>query len=261
MGAVDTALKYILNTVNETLLELAFREKHRIINNTLTLEEKIRTQVLVSKVLSDVKSLSGIRKNIVLSKCYIRQVADTTDYIVEIPDKLLGNREIVSASSISIVGANGAYSTSGNPLLDASMGIMASYDSGPSVTITTIENIGRNVLLVITEGFEYDLASGTMECTIASTNSMSHIHPRNYRQFNQLCKAAAESLIYNKLYVKLDEGYVKGGHNIGRIKDAVDKLEDAEDKYQELLDKWELIERLNSRKFNSDFISLQIGPT
>ena len=74
-----------------------------------------------------------------------------------------------------------------------------------------------------------------------------------------MCRKAAQSVIYTKLYSKLDEGYVKGGHNISRIKDIVDSFSDAEEQYDELLDGWEKIERLNNRKFNSEFIALQLG--
>lgn len=259
MGAVEHALSYILETVDETVLELALREKHRTLNSVLTIEEKIRTQIIISKVLKDVKLLSGIRKNIPLSKCRIKQMINTFDYVVEVPDNLLSGREIVSASSITLTGQNTRNFGSGNTMLSSASRLIDAHTAPPIIEVTRIELIGRNILLISTEGYESHLTSGFLECTVASGENMSHIHPRSYRDFAKLCRRAAQSKIYTKLYSKLDEGYINGGHSVGRIKDIVDSFADAEEQYSELLDGWEKIERLNNRKFNSDFIALQLG--
>ena len=259
MGAVEYSLSYILETVDETVLELALREKHRTINNIITLEEKIRTQIIISKVLRDVKLLSGIRKSIPLDKCRLKQMEDTFDYVIEVPNTVLSGRDIVSASTITLSGPNTKNVTSGNGILDAGSRILDSYASSPVIEVSRLELIGKNIILATVEGYEPHLTSGYLECNLASGNNMSHIHPRSYRDFAKLCRKAAQSVIYTKLYSKLDEGYVKGGHNISRIKDIVDSFSDAEEQYDELLDGWEKIERLNNRKFNSEFIALQLG--
>ncbi len=259
MGAVEYALSYILETVDETVLELALREKHRTINNVITLEEKIRTQIIISKVLKDVKVLSGIRKTISLEKCRVKQMTDSFDYIIEVPNNVLSGRDIVSASSISLSGPSGRNATSGNSMLDVGNRLLDSYAASPVIEVARLELIGRNIILVSTSGNESNLTSGYLECNLASGNNMSHLHPRSHRDFAKLCRRATESKVYNRLYSKLDEGYIKGGHNISRIKDIVDGFSDAEDQYDELLSEWEKIERLNNRTFNSEFIALQLG--
>jgi len=259
MGAVEYATEYILETVDETVLELALREKHRTLNSVLSLEEKIRTQIIISKVLKDVKLLSGIRKTIPLTKCRVKQMDDTFDYVIEVPNKVLSGRDIVSASSITLAGPNTKHMSSGNSMLDASSRLVDAMSAAPIVEVTRLELIGKNIILVIVDGYEPNITSGFLECTVASGENMAHIHPRSYREFAKLCRKAAQSKIYTKLYSKLDEGYIKGGHNISRIKDIVDSFSDAEEQYDELLDGWEKIERLNNRKFNSDFIALQLG--
>jgi len=259
MGAIEHALAYILETIDETVLDLALREKHRTLNNVLTLEEKIRTQIIVAKVLKDVKVLSSIRKFIPLAKCRIKQMPDTYDFIIEVPSKILSGRDIVSASGINMAGPNTNVKSSGNAMLDAGMGIVDAYASAPVVELTRIELIGKNVILVASEGYEPSFITGFLECTITSGENMSHIHPGSYMDFEELCQKAAQSKVYNKLYTKLDEGYIKGGHNISRIKDVVDSFADAETQYRELLRQWSKIERLNNRKFNSDFIGMQMG--
>lgn len=259
MSAVAYAVDYIMETVDETVLELALREKYRTINNVLSLEEKVRTQIIISKVLKDVKLLSGIRKNIPLYKCRVKQMTDTFDYVIEVPSKLLGGREIVSVSSVSLPGPSVTHGDSGGGLIGGATRLLDAHAAIPIIEVTRLDMIGKNIILATVEGNSTHILSGYLECSVTSGENMSHIHARSYRDFARLCLRGAQSRIYTKLYSKLDEGYIKGGHNISRIKDIVDSFSDAEEQYSELLNNWEKVERLSNRKFNNDFIALQLG--
>ena len=93
---------------------------------------------------------------------------------------------------------------------------------------------------------------------LSKDKNMSHLQKGSYLDFGKLCVVAAKIYIYNKLIIKLDEGYVLGGHNISVIKSKIESYEDAIEKYEELLEEWFKIEFMNDTTAYREFIELQV---
>ena len=259
-GCIETAIRYIGETIDEEVLELAVREKNPVLNRTFTLAEKIRTQVILGIVIKDVEILSAITRKIPLRKCNITKFSNyNRDYLIEIPSKLISGKKIIDSIAITYPGLCGSTVGSSNPAISAMSGMIDAYTDAPTIDVDRLEPIGDNVVILTPNEALNDVASGILECTLTSNSDMGHISPRSYRTFSKLCALAMKRYIYNKVYVKLDEGYIKGGHNISRVKDIVDGYSGAIEEYDEAVTNWEKIERLNNKKFNSEFIGLQLG--
>lgn len=260
MRCIESAVKYIMDTIDEEVLTIATVEKNPKLNKILTLAEKIRTQVIMAIVIKDVEILSSITRKIPLNKCTVsRFVNYTNDYVIEVPSKLVGGKKIIDPVCITYANLNGSVASSGNSVINAMSGLVDAHTAAPSIEVERLELIGDNVIIVTPSETMSDITSGVLECVLTSNSDMGHINVRSHRKFAELCALAMRRYIYKRAYVKLDEGYIKGGHNISRIKEIVDGMSDAKIEYDEALRNWEKIERLNNKKFMSDFISLQIS--
>lgn len=262
-GAINFAIRHIEEKISSSVLKLAFKDKNRRLNNVISLSERIKAKVIVSKVLKDIAPYSGIEAKLPLSDARITTVdsgvPNTFEYVVEFSTKRMGNRKIVNVSDISTsVGYGPSLEATGNQLMNALEPMMPSGRGAIIDSITRIDIVGDNILYVSCEGSGLGLESMYLNCNVSSGEAMGHISPRQHMDFAKLCLEAAKSIIHTKLYDELDEGYIQGGHNISRIKDIVDRYEDADEKYDELYEAWKKQETFSNSKLTTDLIKCQI---
>ncbi|MNY68424.1 hypothetical protein D3C86_2061840 [compost metagenome] len=69
--------------------------------------------------------------------------------------------------------------------------------------------------------------------------NLSNIPPSFADPFTELVILATKAFIYNRAIIELDEGAIRGGASLGRIREIVDSYADANVMYKEhFRDKW-----------------------
>lgn len=252
------------------VLNIAFRDD--IVNYNLapiSLEEKIKTEVIRERVLIDADIVGG--ETAIISLEGINPlVPDTWTMIYQIPPHLVNNRTIMSVLSIGYLPYTSSFNSmsqglgsvnprSMNDVLSAAQRVGDSFSNIPPISNASAKLIGYNTILVrdqlrITNPYQ-------LRCVIGNEENLSNISPRSHLYFAELCIHAVKSYIYNKLIIKIDQAYLTGGQELGAIKDIVQSYSDAEENYNTYLHEvWRKVSFMSSPVDHERFLKLMINP-
>lgn len=234
MNAINYALSVINKVIPEQILYLTFIENNDKINQVISLDERILTSVVRPRILVDCNIVGGIMTKIPVAKCIITTLA-TNEFIIEVPKLLTNNKSIINVLSlVSNVnyGLTG-YMQNDSQLLAAAYKMYNNVATEPVVQTSRLDLIGDNVVLV--EDPNINLINGVLRVNIENNTNMENLNPRFYLHFSKLVELGIKSYIYNKMVIKLNQGYVYAGHELGTIKDTIDGYADAEEMYKEYL--------------------------
>lgn len=256
------ALTYAINNLNfvipKEVLEITFKAPTPHFNNSLSLEEKMMATVIRPRILTDTNIVGGVQVVIDLSRCEVTMYNNTT-YVVNVPKALTNNRSIISLLSVvtmtTPMGNSALYSTVNNSML----GNMQNNISSVDITQTTrLEMIGDNVFIIETS--QPYLTNAMLRCNIENASNMENINPRNFTVFAKLVELGVKSYIRNNNIVKIDKGFIYGGHELSIIKDIIDEYSDAEEMYQELLNgKWKKVSFMNNKEAMHRHVRSMLG--
>ena len=99
-----------------------------------------------------------------------------------------------------------------------------------------------------------------LRCIVANDENLNNIQLRSFHAFCKLVEYAVKSYIYNTYTVQLDIGELKGGQNLGKIKEIIDSDADAEQNYEDYLkEKWAKIAIMNDGERWLRILRMQIG--
>lgn len=234
MNAVVNALREIKLAISPELLQIGFVENFGRTNHIVSLDERIKNSVIRPIVIKDCNLSGGVVVSIPVSQCAYSEMT-RAEYIIEVPKSLTANRSINNILSLV---SNTSYIT-GLPMFNTSSALTQAQhmmDALAAVNIvqtSRLELIGDNVILV--QDPSITIFNTTIRAEIEYDEMMSNLHPRYLNHFAELCVLATKRYIYNYLKVKLDQGYIYGGHELGKIADEVDSFSDAADQYKEYL--------------------------
>lgn len=231
---------------NEILREAFFEE----LKSTRTLDAILKEKVIIGIVLPNCNLYAGKMKMITLYESYGKRIEDDNLYttaiggsfgIYHIPLEVREGRPISAILDVS-------YPT-----------MMSLFGSYPNVGI-----VGRSV----TNGFDQMLSSFTHEpayiapsgivldsdagliqlsppasihvdwmvsCMLSFDNEFSNIGLNMVNPLKRLTELAAKGLIYNRLIIKLNQGYIQGGLQLESIKGIIDSYEGANELFDEAL--------------------------
>lgn len=234
MNAIHKALSEIKFQIPPEVLQVGFVENFGRINQVVSLDERIMNSVIRPRILVDANLVGGVIAKIPLDQCEYREYIPF-EYIVIVPKELTGGRSIVSVLSLvsftTVIPATPIYTSS--PLLTAANNMFNSITQETVIQTSRLELIGDNTVLI--QDPNLSILHGCLRCMVEYDENMSSIHPRNIHTFCKLCVLGTKSYIYNNCKVKLDQGYVYGGHELGSISEIIDSYSDAEEQYQEFL--------------------------
>lgn len=262
MNAIVYGKNRILREIPLEILKLTFLERHSLYNNNIALDEKIMYSIITPIVLMDTNLIGSITKKINLKKCIVNYYQNEDlqhEYLIEVPDDVVDFKEIISVSQIlnnialGMMGNNSMSAVS-----NAMNGMISAHSNVGIMTTDRLEIVGRNIILVNTGNVRWNFENSILECGLSKDKNMSHLKKGSYLDFGDLCVEAAKIYIYNKMIVKLDEGYISGGHNISIIKNKIENYDAAFEKYKELLEQWFKIEFMNDTKAYHDLIEMQL---
>lgn len=252
MNAIEHALTTIKIHIPDLILKLTFNNNG--FNNTfgsmVSIDEMIREKVIRDRVMPMISNVNGESKDVPLHKCEFVSGDVIKGYIYHIPKSETEGRNVVSIVNVTMIGyghrarsmfdQGGMYSNRGSEYTTLSA---ASIRSASAPNITSYSNFkyngNNNVYLPFPIG-EYS-ASAHFRCIIENDANMANISRETYNSFGKLCVLAAKTYIYNEMSIKLDQGYIEGGAEIGVVKDIIDDYSDAAEEFMDYIENtWEL---------------------
>lgn len=277
MNAVKMALNQLMFTIPKEVLEVAFKDENdswRTNSNawkitSLSLDKKIRNQVIIPRVLIDCNLFGG--QTAIISMEGLEPVfRDNYNVVYEIPKSRTQNRTIMSILEVGYTPYAGAYSmgavaygmtTTGsvNPVLNAGQRVGDAMSGIPPVSVAYVELVAENTILLRDQ---YRITGAYYaRCMLENEENLNNINPRSLPNFSKLVELAVKSYIYNKLLIKIDQGVIYAGYELGAMKSYIESLSDSEEMYQTFLrEKWAPTAFCNDIHAYDRFIKVQINP-
>jgi hypothetical protein len=266
MRALKNVINHIKNRIPKEVLNLAFMKKVGLIGKVTNIDTQIETLVIRPTVLSDINLIKGMTYTIPLEKCkqYSIMYNETANYmVIEVPYSLTGNKEIIDALSMTyspVVMNSMKMGFNNNPGLSMASRAMDAVDSNAVMGMATsnLQLIGPNTILV--HDNIIGSIGGNLRISVENDVDFKNLRPKSVMAFRELCLHAVKGYIYNELVVELGEGYIYGGHELGKVTDIVDKFEDAWDDYDEFLrTKMRKVLFINDSEANSRYLKMAIS--
>jgi len=201
----------------------------------------IRRQVVDARVMVDLNLCSGVEIFIPLESAKIEQI-DRWTTVYTIPKELTQGRSITEVYGISFgqghsLGNGGAVSADRSMVLEAAAGLMQSNASWTQVQSAYCTLVADNTVMITNMVRMPGIAF--LRCLVSHEPNLANIPGHFADAFTELVILAVKAHIYTRTIIQLDEGAIRGGASLGRIREIVDSYADANTLYKEYLrDKW-----------------------
>jgi len=201
----------------------------------------IRRQVIDARVLVDINLCSGVEIFIPLINVDADRV-DNWTYVYRIPKELTQGRSITQVYGLAYgqghtLGNVGVISEDRSMVLEAAAGLMQSNAAWTQVQSAYCTLVADNTVEVTNmnrvPGISY------LRCLVSHDPNLQNIPMTYADKFTELVILAVKAYIYTRTIIPLDEGAIRGGASLGRIREIVDGYADANQMYKEFLrDQW-----------------------
>lgn len=260
MDVISISLDRIKFEVPPEILQLAFaprrydpaRQQFQRDNQLgVSTDAMIRRAVIDARVMIDVNLCSGVEDVISLQGLHSQRI-DAWNTIYTIPKERTGGRTINAVYSVSFGQGNamGSYqpgTTNSSAALDAAAGVLQTNLPWTQVQSAYADLVGENTVLLSNIGQIPGLLY--LRCQLSHEPNMANLKPENYDVFTELCILACKAFVYTNTIVQLDEGAIRAGASIGRIREIIDGYAEANQLYKEMRrDEWRVQAHLNDRE-------------
>jgi len=255
-----------MNPINKAIAEVFFNIPREVLNICFTdapqgvvssVDEAIMLRVIRPRVMVDCNLLGGIEINVDLSKCnvYTHGHNMQTEYLIEVPKTLTGNKSIVTPIGILGTPVRPMNGLSVNtPLTQALSDQMSIGVMPPVITTSRLELVGENKVLVTDPSMR--IVSGSLKCVVENNENLSNISPRSYNYFSTMVVLAVKAYIYNSLVVKMGKGYIYNGHELSIVTDLINEYASANEDYNiYIVETWAKVALMNDRNAYRNIIA------
>lgn len=268
MNALIYAVNLVHNTIPRELLHagMMYTEKEATANLT-SLDDKLLTKVIRSRVLLDTNIIGGVELIIPITNIQ----PTFTDYyytVYHIPPDLIMNRRIISALSISYLPINstpdqigGMYGYGGcaNPVTATADRVGDAAASSSVLTNANLELVGPNTVLVYAN--YRAISNFGIRIVIENDSNLSNIQARSYVNLGTLCVLATKSYIYNTLIIPVNMGVLSGGQDLGVFKSILESYSSAEEDYSTYLrEVWGSVALMNDSQRYNRYLGSMLSP-
>lgn len=268
---ISITLDRIKFEINPEVLQLAFAPKrydpgkrnfYKDRNTNVSTDAMIRRAVIDARVAVDVNLCSGVETVVPLNALPAERI-DPWNIIYRIPKERTGGRTITAVYSISfgqgdVLGAYQPNSLNSSAALDAAAGVLQSNLPWTQVQSAYVSLIGENVVLLSNIGQFPGLLY--LRCQVTHEPNFANIPPHYYDVFTELGILATKAYVYNQTIVSLDEGAIKAGSSLGRIREIIDGYADSNTMYKEhLRDNWRVASHMADTQKNQRTLRYIVG--
>jgi hypothetical protein len=270
MNPISKALDEIKFRIPPEILNLVFLQQvYQFRRAPVSLDEQMMTLVIRPRVLFDCNLVGGMMVIVPLDGINPEYI-DNYSLVYKIPDERLLNRTLVSVLSIGYMPYSNAFNSMGtsygniaptsiNDTMSTGQRLADSYASIPPISNAVVDIIGHNTV-VIRDQFRVS-AAYQLRCIVGNDENLNNLNPRSYLAFSKLCELAIKSYVYRTMLIRIDQGYLQGGQELGIVKTFIEGLSDAEENYQTFLnEKWRKVALMNDVPQYDRLVKLMINP-
>lgn len=251
INAITHMLENIHANIPEEILDLAFNLK----GDARSLDQAILDEIVQNRILPDVSAIAGQYKEIVLDpKWASTSTIEAFNYdhhvvpyvVYTIPPEYREHRRIVAVMELGLpYGSHSSLAMMGGMGRACQyMGVTAgTYAEGALNGITGNNNLlmptpilldGSRVKLTPMEFGMLQSYSMVLKCRLEYDPDFTNLTPDAVIQLSKLGVTAAKAYVYNKLIIKLDQGAIMSGQEIGKIREIVESYSDQQERYDVL---------------------------
>lgn len=272
MDPVQVAIMRIKREIPRDILEQAFlpkrydaTRKDRYFDNVsaVSIDEQIRLQVIEGRVAIDANLVGGTEMYLPLMSAEL-QMVDGWNMIYRFPREITGGRRIITVHELNYGYASGFYAGGSiNPvnnsnLLSVARQIIRGTTGVQSLGSSYVQLVGVNTVLV--NDVNQMIGDAVIRCTLAHEPNFNDIKPAYYHNFSQLAVYAAKAHVHNTLLIDLDEGAIRAGMALGRVRETVDGYADANELYYAYLSTtWTKVALMNDTEKYRKVMQLALG--
>lgn len=263
MSPIQKGIDEILFEIpREILIEAFVNKGYRHMVDLVSLETRIREDVLEPRVFVDIDIQGGTEAYIPLNQGVQADKRDPFTVIYTIPDELTQGRPIVQVYSVhfGILGYQnaGLFAHSQEGALGSQLRrVLDAAKQTPPALTSYLNLIAHNTVMA-----RYVYAPNVdafMRVRLGNDDALSHIRHQAYHEFAALCVLAAKAHIYRVLRVPMDQGQLSGGQPLGSFLEIVQEYADANTMYKEALVRWKKIAVFNDPEQRRQHIRLISG--
>lgn len=240
MNVVQISVNHIKNVIPRMILEDVFANRYAQYRaSPISIEERIRKEVILGRVLPDCQMEYGLTTFVSLSGLRAEYLPGN-DAVIVIPKERTGGLSIMSALSIMYANPTGLNNTNqygtrydGSVITQATGWLMDAHDNHPMYSSSRVTLVGENTILV--KGLPMIGDNMMLECILENDEALNTLKPKSIPVFKQLIVLAVKAYIYNTLILEIDTARLTGGHDLGKYREIVESYSDAEEQYNELL--------------------------
>lgn len=257
MSVIKKALAEIKASIPEKILTLAFRG-----NRFESIDSKILNAVIRARVLVDCDLIGGETVSIPLNRAQLRYDGEDGT-IFHIPKTLTAGRHIVIPKEVRRNDRQGLNLPGTYPVSNRDNTVVGAVDQlgdayrtyGNSTTDLIL--VGENTIM---SPQRIRLNDKVLICRVSNDPNMNNLKGYNIINFAEMCVMATKAEIHNRLVLLVDEGYISNGHELGVVKDIIDKYEDANEQYIEYRKTdWRKIAFMNDEVAMNNLIHYALG--
>lgn len=230
---------------NEILKEAFFEE----LKTTRTLDSIIQEKIITGVVLPNCNLYAGKMAKIILRESYQKNLVDDVAIlnigngygVYAIPPEQRENRPIVAILDVSypttlaLYGSFPNIGVSGRSVTNGFDQMLGSFTHEPAwIAPTAIIIDGDSGIIQLSPPASLHV-DWMLSCMLAFDNEFSNIGLNMVNPLKTLTEHATKSYIYNKLIIRMNQGYLMGGLQLESIRSIIESYADAEEKFNEAL--------------------------
>lgn len=273
MTPIAIALQRVLREVPREILNQAFSAKRydptrqdRYFDNVdaISLDEKIREIVIEGRVAIDVNLVGGTEVLLPMAQAE-REYVDSWNIIYRFPPSVLGNRKISTVHEViygltqGLAGSTATgFDSRSSGMLKEVRNIIRATNGVAMMGTAYVQLLNHNTILV--NDSNQVMGDAAVRCTVSHEPNFNDIKQPYYRDFAEMVVLAVKAHVYNTLIIDLDEGLIRSGATLGRVREIIDSYADANTMYNEFVDvKWAKLAIIQDTDKYRKIIKLNLG--
>lgn len=268
MSAIDNAIADIIFEIPLEVLKAAFLGDRQLYSSTGTrqvyntsLNDVIRNKVFDGKILKDCDLFGGEECIIPLygtefwkpdnyttvfrvdqAKTRGCRITEILAVLYGYPDALYG----APSAGIGVFTGSQNQNSSSGAITTMTQSMMQSYAPAIEIQLVNVEIVGFNTIAI----YETQIVTQqlTLRCRISNDAELNNIKNNSWPVFSELAVLATKAYIYNTLRIKLDQGQLQGGVELGAFREVIMEYSDAAQNYRDFLrERWQRVAAYNNR--------------
>jgi hypothetical protein len=275
----NVSINKVKNSIPEMILVDTFlKNQYNYRDLPVSLDERIKEEVIYKRVFIDLNLRSNNTVNIPLRNAQIKNVPLENNntmygynYVVILDKADIGGRSIISPITLKYYnyymnngytntwdGYNGVHG--GGLVNGLTNSLSGATDDASPLSSARLSLLSENTILINNCSLIPNLNSCQIECIVSNDESLSDIKPKVMPYISDLVVLATKAYIYNKMVLALDQGRLIGGHELGRYREIIDSYADANQMYDEMLEnKINKILFMNNDKLMENYVKATFG--